>query len=201
MNQPVSLVTRDATLDDLSMGDYRDIFNELREKMSLDKLVDLLHSQYSKAQWSKFEHSPDMVLTRIMRNELRSGVGLAPLPLTIEQATAQASPDAAVWRVGEGTPEHVIMVGSEPVTLHINSGVSVAVPERHVTMVTVGQNQREYTARPYVSKLQKERFVALPVRSWSEVIDAGLWVLEGSLSAPNTPEEISANAWLTGEMK
>lgn len=178
MNHSATLLTKDATLDDLSASDYRDIFNELREKMSLDKLIALLHSQYSKAQWSKFEHSPDMVLTRIMRNELRSGVGLAPLPLTIEQATAQASPDAAVWRVGEGTPEHVIMVGSEPVTLHINSGVSVAVPERHVTMVTVGQNQREYTARPYVSKLQKERFVALPVRSWSEVIDAGLAALE-----------------------
>ena len=178
MNQTVSLLTKDATLDDLSMGDYRDIFNELREKMSLDKLVDLLHSQYSKAQWSKFEHSPDMVLTRIMRNELRRAVGQPELPPTVAECTAQVSPDASVWQVGEGTPEHVIMVGSSPVTLHVNSGVSVVAPERHVTVVTAGQIQREYTARPYVSKSQKERFLALPVRSWAEVIEAGLAALE-----------------------
>lgn len=180
MNQTVTLVTRDATLDDLSTGDYRDIFNELREKMSLDKLVDLLHSQYSKAQWSKFEHSPEMMLTRNMRNELRSGVGLPPLPLTVEQATRQASPDAAVWKVGEGVPEHVIMVGSEPVTLHVNSGVTVVEPQAHVTMVTVGSTMRKRYIRPCVSQEQNRRFLALPVRSsWGEIIEVGLAVLEG----------------------
>ncbi len=180
MNQTVTLVTRDATLDDLSAGDYRDIFSEIREKMSLDKFCGLVNSQYSKAQWSKFEHDANMQPTRPMRNELRRAVGQPELPPTVAECTAQASPDAAVWRVGEGTPEHVIMVGSDPVTLHVNSGVSVVVPERHVTRVTTGQAQREYTARPYVSKLQKERFLALPVRlTWGEVIDAGLWVLEG----------------------
>lgn len=182
MNQTVSLLTKDATLDDLSMSDYRDIFNELREKMSLDKLVGLLESQYSKAQWSKFEHSLDMILTRMMRNELRVGVGLPPLPPTIEQAVRrQASPDASVWKVGEGTPEHVIMVGSVPVALFVNLGVTVMEPLAHVTNVTPGQNQREYTARPYVSKTQKERFLALPVRSWAEVIEAGLETLEGKI--------------------
>ena len=61
MTEPVTLVTRDATLDDLSTQDYRDIYDELREKddrngsyaVSLDKFVTLVSSQYSKAQWSK----------------------------------------------------------------------------------------------------------------------------------------------------
>ena len=179
MNHSATLLTKDATLDDLSASDYRDIFNELREKMSLDKLIALLHSQYSKAQWSKFEHHPDMVLTRTMRNELRSGVGLPTLPPTIEQAIGQASPDAAVWRVGEGTPEHLIMVGSEPITLHVNSGVSVVAPEAHVTIVTAGQVRRKRYARPCVSESQNRRFLALPVRSWGDVIEAGLTVWEG----------------------
>lgn len=179
MNQTVTLVTRDATLDDLSASDYRDIFSEIREKMSLDKFCALVNSQYSKAQWSKYEHDTAMQPTRPMRNELRRAVGAQELPPTVAECAAQASPDAAVWRVGEGTPEHVIMVGNEQITLHVNSGVSVVTPQARVTNVTGGQNQREYTARPYVSKAQKERFLALPVSSWAEVIDAGLWMLEG----------------------
>ncbi len=180
MNQTVTLVTRDASLDDLSGGDYRDIFAEVRERMSLDKFCALVSSQYSKAQWSKYEHSPDMLPTRRMRNELRIAVDRPELPLTLEQATRQASPDAAVWRVGEGTPEHVIMVGSEPVTLHVNFGVTVAVPQARVTNVTTGQVRRKYRVRPWVSESQERRFLALPVRSsWGDVIEAGLAVKEG----------------------
>lgn len=177
----VTLVTHDASLDNLSAADYRDIFTELREKMSLDKLVALTGSAYSKAQWSKYEHNPDtMLLTRRMRNELRRGVGLPELPLTIEQATRQASPDAAVWRVGDDTPEHVIMVGADPVTLHVNSGVTVIAPVARVTMVTAGQVQRKRRIRREVSQEQNRRFLALPTGStWSAVIEAGLAVLEG----------------------
>ena len=185
MNQSVTLVTRDASLDDLSAGDYRDIFDELRpidpktgNRLSLDKFIAGINSQWSKALWGRYDHG-EPVLNRSMRSELRVGVGLPPLPPTVEQAIGQASPDASVWRVGEDVPQHVIMVGNEPVTLHVNSGVTVAVPERRVTNVTGGQVQREYTARPYVSKTQKRRFLALPVRSsWGDVIEAGLAVLE-----------------------
>ncbi len=180
MNQTVSLLTKDATLDDLSTGDYRDIFSEIREKMSLDKFCGLVNSQYSKAQWSKFEHDANMQPTRPMRNELRRAVGQPELPPTVAECAAQASPDAAVWRVGEGVPEHVIMVGSEPVTLHVNSGVSVIEPERHVTKVTGGQVKRKYHVRPWVSESQNERFLALPVGlTWGMVLDAGLDALEG----------------------
>ncbi len=186
MNQTVTLVTRDATLDDLSLSDYRDIFDELRpidpktgNRLSLDKFIASIKSQWSKALWGRYDNG-EPVLNRSMRSELRVGVGLSPLPLTIEQATAQASPDASVWRVGAGVPEHVIMVGSEPVTLHVNSGVTVAVPQAHVTTVTVGQVRRKYRVRPWVSESQERRFLALPVGlTWGDVIDDGLAVLEG----------------------
>lgn len=178
----VTLVTRDATLDDLSTGDYRDIFNELREKMSLDKLVAFLGSQYSKAQWSKYEHSVDFVLTRTMRNELRHGVGLPALPLTVEEATRQASPDAAVWRVGDGVPEHILLVGAEPITLYVDSGVQVVTSESRVTRVTAGSTPRKRYARPCVSESQNRRFLALPSGStWSAVIEAGLTALESTI--------------------
>lgn len=180
MTQPVTLLTQNATLDDLSAGDYRDIFTEIREKMSLDKFCALVNSQYSKAQWSKYEHDANMLPTRPMRNELRRAVGQSELPPTVAECAAQASPDAAVWRVGEGVPEHLIMVGSDPITLHVNSGVTVVTPEAHVTVVTAGQVRRKRYARPCVSEVQNRRFLALPVRSaWSDVIEAGLWVLEG----------------------
>ena len=179
MNQTVTLLTKDATLDDLSAGDYRDIFSEIREKMSLDKFCALVSSQYSKAQWSKYEHDTAMQPTRRMRNELRIAVDRPELPPTVAECTAQASPDAAVWRVGEGTPEHVIMVGSDPVTLHVNSGVTVANTERHVTNVTTGQVQRKRYVRPCVSEAQNKRFLALPTGlKWSDVFEAGLNALE-----------------------
>ena len=100
---PVTLITRDATLDDLSAADYKDVYDELRGRdpvtgayaVSLDKFVTMVTSAYSKAQWSKY-HNGEATLTRTMRNELRRAVGLAPLPPTVADATAAASPDAAV---------------------------------------------------------------------------------------------------------
>lgn len=121
----VTQVTADASLDDLSVQDYRDIFTEVREKMSLDKFVALSGSQYSKAQWSKYEHDETMAPSRAMRNDLRRAVGKKELPLTVAEAVGAASPDAAVWRVGDGIPQHVIMVGDDPVTIHVNETVQV----------------------------------------------------------------------------
>lgn len=161
------LLTQNATQDDLSAADYRDIFSELREKMSLDKLVAALGSQYSKAQWSKYERDPNMELTRTMRSELRRSVGLPELPLTVEEAVRQASPDAAVWRVGDGEIEHVILSDTPPPTV------------ARVTMVTGGSAPRKRYTRPCVSDAQKRRFLALPTGStWSDVIEAGLQALE-----------------------
>lgn len=194
MTQPVTLITRDATLDDLSTVDYRDIYDELRERdeqtllyaVSLDKFVTLVSSQYSKAQWSKY-HNGETVLTRAMRNELRRCVGLKPLPPTVAEATATASPDAAVWSIGDGPAEHVIMVTTqEPITLHVNGAVSVAgnaanTPENaHVTAVTRTGRPEPYRTRPTASEAQNQRRVALGVK-WAEIIERGLSALESEI--------------------
>ena len=191
MITPVTLVPRDASLDDLSVADYRDIYDELRARdaatgaygVSLDKFVTLVTSAYSKAQWSKY-HNGETTLTRTMRNELRRAVGLPLLPPTVAEAAAAASPDAAVWQVGTGPAEHVIMVASpEPLTLHVNGAVSAAsgtAPCRQngdVTEVTrTGRKRRQYT-RPVATVTQNSRRLALGA-GWREIIEAGLSALE-----------------------
>lgn len=190
MVQPV-MITRDATLDDLSAADYRDIYDELRERdesagtyaVSLDKFVTLVTSQYSKAQWSKY-HNGETALTRTMRNELRRCVGLKPLPPTVAEATATASPDAAVWQVGDGPADSVIMVtGTEPMTLHVNGAVSVvgtaaqSQQNTPVTAVTRKKSHESYRTRPTATKAQDERRSALGVK-WATIIERGLTALE-----------------------
>jgi len=196
LTPPVTMVTRDATLDDLSLTDYRDIYDELRGRdpitgayaVSLDKFVTLVTSAYSKAQWSKY-HNGEATLTRTMRNELRRTVGLVPLPPTVAEATAAASPDAAVWQVGQGPAEHVIMVTTpEPITLHVNGAVSVVGADATmptlspVTPVTQARQRARKAPRPFVSKRQEARLKVLAQAgfcfSWSEVINSGLAALE-----------------------
>jgi hypothetical protein len=189
--QSVTLVTRDATLDDLSTQDYRDIYDELRERddrngsyaVSLDKFVTLVSSQYSKAQWSKY-HNGETTLTRAMRNELRRCVGVKLLPPTVADATATASPDAAVWSIGDGPAEHVIMVTTqEPVTLHVNGAVTVASNDVQMPRNTGYNGQgstkshETYRTRPTATKAQDERRSALGAK-WAEVIERGLAALE-----------------------
>jgi hypothetical protein len=167
----VTLVTRDATLDDMRPVDYADAFAELRQTAgSLDKFIALVGSQYSKAQWNKFEHG-ELALTRQMRNDIRRGVGLPELPLTITEAVGAASPDAAVWSVGDGIPETVIMVAPGKYDLHVNGSVTV---REAVTSVTP---KRTPVARPVASKAQDARRVAIGAK-WQDVIEAGLKALE-----------------------
>lgn len=204
MTNAVSLVTKDATLDDLSASDYRDIYDELRQRepdgdkyaISLDKLVTMITAALAKAQWhtpaiSKASwsqyHNGERPLNRQMRSELRLAVGLPALPLTVAEATAQASPDASVWRVGDGVPEHVIMVTApEPITIHVNGAVSIvpltpaatdAPCNPTYTPQVTPKRQRRYIARPSVTRAQFDRFAALG-STWRDVIDAGLAALE-----------------------
>jgi hypothetical protein len=191
MTQPVTCITKDATLDDLSTADYRDMYDELRllnpvtgvYTMSLDKFVTLVSSQYSKAQWSKY-HNGETTLTRTMRNELRRCVGLKLLPPTVAEATAASSPDAAVWQVGDGPAEHVIMVTTqEPITLYVNGSVSVAEQATQtaqhdaVTPVTQTGPLQKPRTRPTASVAQENRRLALGVK-WAEIIERGLRALE-----------------------
>lgn len=174
----VTQVTKDATLDDLSVQDYRDIFTEVREKMSLDKFVALSGSQYSKAQWSKYEHDETMAPSRAMRNDLRRAVGKKELPLTVAEAVGAASPDAAVWQVGDGVPQHVIMVGDDPVTIHVNETVQVVALEPPVTELQAPPRPRRPCKRMWVTEAQQARLAALGDVSDSDIIEAGLRVWE-----------------------
>jgi len=191
---PVIRITVDATLDDLSLSDYRDIYDEIRLRhpvtgayvVSLDKFVTMVSSAYSKAQWSKY-HNGETTLTRTMRSELRVAVGLAPLPPTVAEATAAASPDAAVWQVGEGVPDHVIMVtAAHPITLHVNGAVSVAdsAPQMPRNSGYKGQGgkvaPRRYYARPTATEAQEARRLALGVK-WQAIIETGLTAMESEV--------------------
>lgn len=188
----VTLVTKGAPPDDLTLVDYREIYEELRKRdpetgtyaISLDKFVTLVTSAYSKAQWSKY-HNDKADLTPTMCNELRRAVGLVPLPPTVAEATATASPDAAVWQVGDGAADHVIMVaGCEPITLHVNGAVSVATTPTLplVTPVTSGRKRARNAPRPFVSNEQEARQKALYLlgsgATWREIINRGLDALE-----------------------
>lgn len=134
---PVTQVTENATRDDLSDSDYRDIYEELRRNRSLDAFCALVSSQYSKGWWSRYEHD-DMKITRPARNELRRGVGLPQLPLTTEEAIHLADPDARVYRVGSETPRRVVLIGaSGPVALRCDeSGVTATIAAPRVRPVT-----------------------------------------------------------------
>ena len=84
---PVTVVTQNATHDDLTDSDYAEIFAELRQQHSLAQLCELLRSQYSRAMWNKYERG-DGALTRPMRSELRAAVSV---PVCTCGAT---------WRIG-----------------------------------------------------------------------------------------------------
>jgi hypothetical protein len=183
MTTPVTLVTRDATLDDLSLSDYRDMVVEMRGTLSIDKMITALGSVWSKPLWAKVEKG-ESAPNRSQRNELRRYFGMPPLPPTVAEATGTASPDAAVWQVGDGTAEHVILVTTaQPMTLHVNGAVTVA-SDNAQNARNPGDNglgrvrrQRRYIARPSVSEAQYGRYLALGAK-WTDVIDAGLFMLE-----------------------
>lgn len=181
---PVTKITADATLDDLSLSDYRDMVIELRQTMSLDKMIAALGSEFSKPLWAqveKGEKSPN----RKQRNELRRLFNMPQLPPTVQESVSVASPDAAVWHVGEGVPDTVVMVSvSEPVTLRVNGTVTVCdslpvLPPRNAVAP-----RKEYW-RTCMSIEQKRRTEALnrdlPIeqrRTPQEIYDIGLKACE-----------------------
>jgi len=198
---PVTLVTKDATLDNLSTADYRDIFTELRQNLSLDKLIGVMGSSYSKATWSKYERQ-ELELNRTMRSELRRAVNLPALPETVTEAVNnRTSPDAEVWTVGDGafSAGKVLLISGEhqDLVLHVNGAVQAMPnsgsflinafdsivtnpPMPHstgVTSVTTVATPRKPLIRPVASIEQNERRAAL-LASWKDVIEAGLRVLE-----------------------
>jgi hypothetical protein len=113
--------------DELSEGDYRDIFDELRRKTSLRKFSEFIGSAVSFAWWGAYENG-EKELSQDRKNELRRIVGLPALPPTVKQATEGIDPDATVWSVGGGIPDRVVMVGREthePLLLRLNGALRI----------------------------------------------------------------------------
>ncbi len=174
----VTRMTVDATLDDLSLSDYADMVAELRQAMSFDKMIAALGSVYSKALWAKVADGGTP--NREQRNELRRYFGKPALPPTVESCTATASPDAAVWMVGSGVPDTVVMVASaEPMTLRVNGSVTVcdnvdAMPSRNAVERT--EPRRKYI-RPCATETQDADRIDIGA-TWNDVIDAGIQTLK-----------------------
>lgn len=182
---PVTVVTKDASQDNLSVEDYRDIYRELRQHdeqmgryaISLDKFVEMIASQFSKALWNQYERG-EKDLNRGQRNELRQAVGLDLLPLTIQDAVLpRTNPDAEVIYVGtNGQAYRVVLLGTdEPIVLSVNGSVNVHSEEEAgvITPVTRAARTRKSIVRPSASHEQNERRIELGV-SWQDVITAGL---------------------------
>ncbi len=205
MTIPVTKVTADATLDSLSLQDYWEIYDELRpwvafvdgpdkdgklgkREPSIDKFRELIKTEYSKPLWEKYREwmeSPDerqgaCPLNRAMRSELRVAMGMAPLPPTVAEAVAQASPDAAVYAVGLGVPDCVVMVGDvgDGISLHINGDVKVI--DSHALPSPSSQERtepRRKYIRPCATETQDSRREAVGA-SWHDVIERGLGTYE-----------------------
>lgn len=136
----VRLTANAARAEDLTEQDYREIYQELRSKMSLRAFKAQIGSQYSIGYWSKYETHPE-TLTRAARQELRAAVGLPALPPAPTEALAAMDPDATIYRVGALPATRVALIGAdiESVTLHVNGQIT-ALPDPaldwHVTAAT-----------------------------------------------------------------
>lgn len=169
----VTLVTARAdSADNLSDQDYNDIYAELRAKCPLRQFSETIRSAVSFAWWNKYEHGEGR-LNRDRRNELRAAVGLPRLPETVAAVTATIDPDAAIYQVGAGAPDRVVMIGnhvSEPLVLRLNGNLHVLpdtpveplAEEARVTLVTRATRPRSYksvavTVSTYESLLQAKK--------------------------------------------
>ena len=159
----VVTVTQNATADEYTEDDYRDMYGELRDNLSLSQFIKLVDSRYSPAQWSKWENGTGK-LNRQMRSELRRGVNLAELPPTVADAVAVASLDAEVVQVGAGVPDRIIMASSvaEPMTIHLNGGIvataqQAVAPECRVTTVTRAPRRSIHVGVDIFDKLNSAR--------------------------------------------
>lgn len=142
----VTTLTANATHDDLTGQDYAEMYTELRANRSLDNLVELLQSAFSKAAWSKWERGEGK-LNRVMKNELRLAVGLRPLPPTVAEAMAVADPDATVYQIGHDTPRRVVLIGvNGPVTVRCDSTSVVAAHADRLTSVPRNRAYKGYKA-------------------------------------------------------
>lgn len=140
MNVTVVTDTQSRT-DDLTEQDYRDIYTELREKLSLRQFIAQLDSTASPSWWSQYE-AGGKELNWEKKNELRRAVGLRLLAPTVALACSD-SPDATVYQVGTGISNRIVKIAQnapEALNLHINGSVSISACNASVTPVTLAGN-------------------------------------------------------------
>jgi hypothetical protein len=171
MQPTVTLVTSaSASADTLTDADYRDIYDELRSKCSLDRFIVAIGSAVSKAWWSKYERG-EATLTRPRRAELRAAVGLPALPPAVADVLATVDPDATIYQVGAGARDRVLLVGSDvhdTLDLRLNGSLRILDVEpagnSHVTAVTRPRDRSSYAGLT-VRRETKERLDAARVKS------------------------------------
>lgn len=139
--------------DDLTIDDYRDILTELRTSYSLQGMVNLIGSRFTKAWWSKIERG-QAPFTREVRRELRAMYNIATLRRTAQEAVEAVREDAAVLQIGaEDAAEvnRIVMVGGPAdVVIHkIGAGSSLRFGAGgQVTPVTWPQERTEDAPAP-----------------------------------------------------
>lgn len=152
----VTLVTDAAGRgDNLAEQDYRDIYQELREKRSLADFVALTQSTVSRSWWSQYE-AGGKALDWQRKNELRRAVGLEELAPSVAATVAHVAANAAVWQVGTGVADTVILVTPDHpagLLLSVNGEVHIAEPVSldnrsagNVTGVTAASRARRNSA-------------------------------------------------------
>lgn len=162
---------RPAGSDDLTQADYRDIYTELRANRPLRGLVHAAGAVEGRiAYWSRYERNPEAVPDLDGKNELRRLVGLPELdPPAGAVVIAHADPAAAVWQVGDGPADRVILLAVPgPVTLHVNGAGPEIVSRAQDALYTDVQAPR--SARPRKSVWRP----ALPPEWRSELESRGL---------------------------
>ena len=150
------LLTRNANQDNLSDADYRDMYDELRTRLSYNQLASELGVVSGNA-WRKYELG-ELALSRAMRNALRRYMGEPELPAPVVDAVeGNVDPDAAVYKRCDG-PATVV-------TLTNGTGHNP------------GYKRSGFVSVSRATAAQNEKRQALGA-SWGDVIEAGLRTLE-----------------------
>lgn len=109
----VTLVTALAEASDLADAEYRAIYQQVAVGRSLRQIETALRSAVSYGWWGKYA-AGERPLDRERKNELRAWAGLPALPPTIVDAITTAThPDAAVYRIGDGIANRVVLLGAD----------------------------------------------------------------------------------------
>ena len=159
--------------DNLTPADYREIFDELRANRSLRALVETAGAAEGRiAYWSRYGRNPDAAPDLEGRNELRRLVGLPELaPPAGDVVTAAVDPAAAVWQVGAGAADRVVLLATPgPLTIHVNGNGPQVVDSRDNALYTDVHSPRS------AQKRKAYLTVRLPVEWRSELKSRGLTV-------------------------